>query len=297
MTFTLRQLRYFFVLAQELHFGRAARKLNISQPPLSASLRQLEDSLGAQLLNRSSRDVSLTPAGVAFFERIAAPLSQLNEAQNIPQLLKQGEARTLRIGFVGSMIFRGFNQLLADYRIRNPLVRLELLEMNSAQQIDGLEKGNIDVGFIHAIPLPAGLAAQELMNERFVCAVSGQHRFSARERISLSELVGETVLMFSREHATYYHDHILGFLQRAGIEPFAGYTLRDWFTVLALTGQNMGVSIVPHSLTKVGISNVTFIELEEKDARHRVLHIWNKAGSSPVQNDFLDIVRDFYACH
>lgn len=294
MGFTFRQLHYFLVLAEELHFGRAAQKLNMSQPPLSASLRQLEDGLGVQLFERNSRGVRLTPAGVAFVERITPALNQLHEAEQAVRLIAKGTIGTLRIGFVPSMIFRGLPQLLANFRVRNPLIQLELLELNSAEQIERLERCQIDVGFIHASPLPGGIATTSLVDEWFVCCVSRQHRLASRQRISLEELSGETVIVFSREHAAHYHDRIVGLLRDADVEAYHGYNLRHWFTILTLIGQGMGVSLVPQCLARAGIENVVFIELAERRARHQASCIWREVDTSHAQVGFLSMVKDFF---
>lgn len=299
MSFTFRQLRYFLVLAEELHFGRAARRLHISQPPLSASLRQLEDSLEVQLLDRSSKSVRLTPAGALFAARVSAALGQLDEAREVTREAAGGTMGTLRIGFVPSMIFRGLPQMLKGFTQRHPHIALELQELNSARQIARLAGSDrdgraIDVGFIHACPLPAGMMEQVILNERFVCCVSHEHRLAGRRRIALKELRGERVLVFSRTYAAHYHDRIVGLLRASGAEPDLSHEVSHWLTVMSLVSQGFGVSLVPHCLTRSGLADVSFIDVVEKDAHHDTCCIWDARAASQARQAFLDQVGSFY---
>lgn len=299
MNFTFRQLRYFLVLAEELHFGRAARRLNISQPPLSASLRQLEEDLGVQLLDRTSRSVRLTPAGKLFAARVSAGLGQLDEAWEVTREAASGTMGTLRIGFVPSMIFRGLPQMLRAFTERHPHIALELQELNSARQIARLAGGDregraLDVGFIHACPLPTGMAERVILDERFVCCVSHTHRLARRRRIGLRELKGETVLVFSRAYAAHYHDRIVGLLRAAEVEPELSHEVSHWLTVLSLVSQGIGVSLVPQCLVRSGFTDVAFLDVMEKDARHDTCCIWDARADSLTRSAFLEQVGTFY---
>lgn len=299
MNSTFRQLRYFLVLAEELHFGRAARRLNISQPPLSASLRQLEEELGLQLLDRSSRSVRLTPAGKLFASRVAAALGQLDEAWEATREAASGAMGTLRIGFVPSMIFRGLPQMLKGFTERHPKVALELQELNSARQIARLggtdrEGRALDVGFIHACPLPDGMQQKVILDERFVCCVSHTHPLARRRRIALRDLRGETVLVFSRAHAAHYHDRIVGLLRAAEVEPDLSHEVSHWLTILSLVSQGIGVSLVPHCLVRSAFTDVAFLDVAEKDARHETCCIWEARTPSVTRDAFLDQVAAFY---
>lgn len=276
MAISLRQLRYFLVLSEELHFGRAAARLNISQPPLSAGLRQLEDDLGVKLFDRDSRGTRLTTAGVEFSERVAQILGQLEAAQVAVTNVAKGPTGTLTVGFLPSMIFRHFSQVLQSFSAQNPDVRVEIDELNSSRQIDGLLRREIDVEFIHAMPLPDGLHWHTLERERFVCCLPRGHRLVTRARVSLRELGGEKLLIFSRRDAPHYHDHIASLFRDADLEPYDAFRLQHWFTTLALVAQGMGIAIVPQSLTRTNAvaADVAFVELEEEGAFHELQLVW-----------------------
>lgn len=145
----LRHLRYFSALADELHFGRAAQRLAISQPPLSVAIRQLEDAVGARLFERNSKEVRLTPAGLALRESARRLLRQVDEMALQARDIAAGTSGRLRVGFVGSMLYRGLPQALRAFQTSHPRVRVSLSEMNSAEQVMELLHDRLDLGFVH----------------------------------------------------------------------------------------------------------------------------------------------------
>lgn len=282
MAVTFRQLKQFLVLSQELHFGRAAAKLNISQPPLSASLRQLEAHLGFALMERSSKAVRLTPAGAVFAEHAARILGALDSARAIATQAAAGAAGELNVAFVPSMLFRDLPARLKAFQDRQPGVGLNLMEMNTTRQIEGLLEHRVDVGFVHAVPFPGELADHTVETERLVCCLPRQHRLARKSRIRIAELSGERVMMFSRTFAAHYHDKISGLLRAAAITPDSRFHIQHWFTVVALVAQGMGVSLVPASLARSVFSNVAFVEIEERNAEHDVSMIWRRDDQNPA---------------
>lgn len=299
MSISLRQLRYFVVLAEELHFGRAAARLNISQPPLSAGVRQLEEDLGVKLFDRDSKGTRLTSAGVVFSERVAKILGQLDAAKLAVGNVAGGKEGRLVVGFLPSMIFRNFSRVLSSFSEEYPKVKLGIDELNSSRQLDAIQQHTIDVGFIHELPLPPGISHHTLERERFVCCLPRGHRLVTRNRISLRELAGERILIFSRRDAPYYHDHIAALLRSSNLEPHSDFLLQHWFTNLLLIGQGLGISIVPQSLARSQIASgdVVYIELDEEHAYHELQLIWRASdideASSPVA-EFITLVKRFY---
>nr|WP_321507107.1 LysR family transcriptional regulator [uncultured Celeribacter sp.] len=290
MAITFRQLQYFLALAEELHFGRAAERLHISQPPLSASLKQLEHTLGFPLMERTNRVVRLTPAGAVFANHARRILGQLSVAEASAAQTAHGGSGTLRVAFVPSMLFRHLPARLRGFRDAHPNVDLILKEMNTARQVEALSKHEIDVGFIHAIPLPPEIDHQTLETERLVCCLPRDHRLATRSRVRLGDLAGERVLVFSREFAEHYHDRIVALLRAAGIAPYPNYHVQNWFTIVALVAQGMGVSLVPKSLGSSTFSDVVYVEIEEADAQHQVSLIWNKADAPGTVAPFVRFI-------
>lgn len=295
MAMTLRQLRHFLVLAEELHFGRAAERLNISQPPLSASLRALEEELGVRLMERGGRTTRLTEAGVVFADRAARVLGQLASAREAVALVAGGAAGAVSVGFVPSMVLRDLPRLMTEFEEGHPGVELRLAEMNSADLLQGLESHDIDLGFMHSVPLPDGVAHAEIRSERFVACLPRGHRLAARSRIGLGELAGERVLVFSRDYAAHYHDRIVGLLRAAHVEPHLEFRIRSWFTIVALVTQRMGVSVAPQALARVGATDAVFVELDEPEAQHGITLVWRSGELSDAARSFLAAARAFYS--
>src|SRR5256885_186761 len=157
----LRQLRYFLVLAEELHFSRAAQRLSISQPPLSVAIRQLEEELGAQLFERTSKEVRLTAAGKHLRVQAQDIMEQAQRVRQDMRAIADGVQGRIRLGFVGSAIYRGLPEALESFRARHPLVRIDMLELNSAEQIAGLQQERLDLGLLHATRPAPGLQRSE----------------------------------------------------------------------------------------------------------------------------------------
>lgn len=296
MAISLRQLRHFLVLAEELHFGRAAERLHISQPPLSASLRNLEQELGTQLMERGGKSARLTPAGAVFADRASRILNQLDAAKEAATLASLGATGSVAIGFVPSMILRNLPRLLTEFEQSHPDIRLRIEEMNTSSQIERLRAQDIDLGFIHTVPPPDGMAALELEQERFVACLPRGHRLAGRSRIALGELAGERALVFSRDYAAHYHDRIVGLLRAAHVEPHLDFGIRNWFTVLALVAQRMGVALVPSSLARWETGDVVFLEVREAEAQHGVAVVWREGELSASARFLLAAARTFYAC-
>lgn len=291
MAITFRQLQQFLVLSKELHFGRAAKRLNISQPPLSTSMKQLEATLGFLLLHRGKRGVRLTPAGAVFAEHSARILGQLDAARALAEQQAKGAAGTLAISFVPSMLFRNLPRTLRNFEETYPSTELDLHEMNTNRQIEVLLQGKADVGFIHAVPLPAEVCFHRLDVERLVCCVPRQHRLAGRSRISISDMAGEKVLVFAREFAAHYHDRIVALLRAGDVEPYTPYRVQHWFTVIALVSQGMGISLVPRSLARSALADVIYIEIEEPNAEHEVQMIWQARGNNDLTDTFVRYVQ------
>lgn len=291
MAITFRQLEQFLALSEELHFGNAAKKLNISQPPLSASLRQLEETLGFALMTRTNRSVQLTAAGVIYASHAARILGQLNQAQAIAAQTAKGTTGRLAVSFVPSMLFRHLPSALRRFQEAYPKIELILHEMNTAGQIEGVAQHRLDVGFIHGAPLPDEIEEHLIETERLVCCLPRGHRLSGRSRIAIKQLAGEKILGFSREYAESNYDQIAELLRESKLALFDSYKLRNWFTIVTLVGQGMGVSIVPQSLARSNFGNVSYVEIEGPQAEHRVSMICLSEARNDVVLEFLRFVK------
>lgn len=212
-----RLLRYFIAVAEERHFSRAAARLHISQPPLSYAIRQLEDNVGARLLARTSRHVELTAAGQVLYREALTLLRQAEDVRMLVQRVDAGLRGRLRIGFVGSMLYRGLPALLASMRAELPDVEHVLTELNSHDQIEAVRRGEQDLGFIHANPVPAGVAARDLLAEPFVVCLPQSHPLAGRPSLALAELAADDFVFFARAASPSYYETVLSLCVGGGL--------------------------------------------------------------------------------
>ncbi|WP_213952736.1 MULTISPECIES: LysR family transcriptional regulator [unclassified Variovorax] len=287
----LRHLRYFTVLAEELHFGRAARRLSISQPPLSVAIRQLESSVGARLFERNSKEVRLTPAGEALRASAQTLLRQADEAALEARDVSQGSAGRLRIGFVGAMLYRGLPQALAAFQSAHPAVRVSLSELNSGQQIAELMHDHMDVGFVHTSRIPAELRHVLLMSEPFAACVPAGHRLARRRTLDLASLRNEPFVLFSREASPDYHERILSICAGAGFRPEVRHEVRHWLSVVSLVSQGMGVALVPTAIQHAALRGAVFRPLEDDVPGSDAYCVWRSGPDNAVVQNFLRVVQ------
>lgn len=287
----LRHLRYFVVLAEELHFGRAARRLAISQPPLSVAIRQLEDSVGARLFERNSKEVRLTPAGQALQSSARRLLKQAEEAAIEARDVSRGLVGRLRIGFVGSMLYRGLPQALAQFRAAHPAVRVTLAELNSGEQVNELMHDRLDVGFVHNSRLPPELRHLLLVSEPFVACLPVGHRLAKRRTVALASLSNESFVLFSRNASPDYHERILAICASGGFRPEVRHEVRHWLSVVSLVSQDMGVALVPSAMRFAALRGAVFRPLEEEVARSDAYCVWREGAANVVVQNFVAMAR------
>lgn len=273
----LRHLRYFSVLADELHFGRAAQRLAISQPPLSVAIRQLEESIGARLFERNSKEVRLTAAGAALRESARQLLHRSEEIVREARDVASGSAGHLRIGFVGAMLYRGLPQALRAFRRRHPGVRISLMEMNSAEQMAELLHDRLDLGFVHTHRMPQGLQQRLLLTEPFVCCLPARHALARRRVVAIADLQAQPFILFARSASPDYHERILSICAGAGYQPEVRHEVRHWLAAVSLVSQDMGVALVPEALKRSVLKGAVFRPLQEAVAQSEAYGVWRSA--------------------
>ncbi len=262
-----RHLRYFLVLAEELHFGRAARRLGLSQPPLSLNIQQLEVSVGARLFTRSSKAVALTAAGLAFVPAARALLDQSTQAANLARDVGRGMAGSLTIGFAGTLLYSGLPAILARFQAAHPLLRVVLKEMSSSEQLIELTHDRLDVGFAHTSRVPPELSQILVASQAFVACLPRGHALAQQRTLPLKQLDGEPFAVISRTVSPDYHDRILATCARAGFVPEIRFELQHWLSVVALVSRGMGVALVPQALSLSAMPGALFIPLDDVSAR------------------------------
>ena len=267
------QLRYFIAVAEQLHFGRAAASLHISQPPLSRAIRALEERLGMALFVRNRRKVELTPAGVRLLEDARRTLGQLERTVLELRGMASGERGRLRIGFVSLADYGVLPSLLKSYKAARPGVQLALREMLSPEQSLALAAGELDFGLLlPPVSEIEGLEHLVVQRERFVVALPARHRLAAGHgSLAMSELAGESFVMVPREIAPGLYDIVSGLAARAGFSLNVAQEAIQMQTVVSLVSSGLGAAVVPGSLANLGRRGVVYRRLSD---RHPMLELW-----------------------
>lgn len=289
-----RQLRYFVAVAEELSFSAAARRLHISQPPLSLQIKAMEEELGALLLKRDKRNVELTEAGALLLDEAKRALAHLDRMQEIVRRAAHGEAGEIRIAFTASVpMFDAFSDLLRNFRERHPGIVTDLSHMSTAQQLDALAARSIDVGFLRPSPLffpPGGITVRELWKDNLVAVVPSSHPLTRSNRpIPVKALAQETFILFRRGLGCGLSEHIGMLASRAGFAPRVLQEAREGATIMSLVATGMGVSILPEIYAKTGIPGVVFRRLDTDDAASRLLLAYRSDDDSPLRKRFVDM--------
>lgn len=289
----LRLLHYFVTLAEELHFGRAAQRLCISQPPLSVAIKQLEQELEAQLFERSSKGVRLTAAGEHLLVKARQLLTLSHRAAQETRDVARGTVGHLRLGFVGSSLYRGLPQALLRMQQTHPQVRVDMLEANSAEQILGLQQLRLDVALVHSIQPPEGIASQLIVEEPFVVCLPDQHPLcaSASTNIDLAQLKDDRLILFSNLVSPTYHRRIYEMCQAHGFAPEVRHEVRHWLSVISLVSLGQGVALVPAALERVGLPRLVFRPLRGEHPSSEMLAMWRNAPANPLVQALLAHLR------
>ncbi|MDB5747249.1 MAG: LysR family transcriptional regulator [Massilia sp.] len=293
MTVDLRQLRFFMTVAEELHFGRAAERLHMTQPPLSQAIAAFEEALGTPLFLRSRRQVALTPAGGALLPEARR---LLDAAASLPELVRRaaaGEAGRLALSFVTPADYSVLPPLLRDYSAAFPAVQLVLQEATTDVQIDDLLQGRIDAGLVIP-PLPDKASERldylTLLEEPLVlCLPTGVVKGSGP--VELAALPHLPLIIFPRKSAPALHDAILSCFHDAGIVPTIGQEAIQMQTIVSLVSAGMGLALVPQSVSNLMRPGVEYRALGGRSPLVELGVCWRRDSVSPVLRGFLELLR------
>jgi DNA-binding transcriptional LysR family regulator len=291
----LRHLRYFVAVAEELHFGRAAARLRIAQPPLSRQIRDLEREIGAPLLSRTKKRVALTPAGRAFLPEARLAIAQAKRAKRAALSAARGEMGELRVGFVEAATYSGvLPGVLRHFRKHLPDVGLELFEMSSFQQAEALRQGRIDLGILHSPPPDADrwLRLERVLEDRLVVALPRGHHLAKRSRLALRALAPEPFLLFPRYAAMVLYDRIIAACRDAGFSPSVVQEAAQMQTIIGLVAAGLGVALVPASIVQLRRPGVVYRPLRDLAVDMGTWAVWKVDDASVVRERFLSVVRE-----
>jgi DNA-binding transcriptional LysR family regulator len=293
----LRHLRYFTAVAKELHFGRAAKQLNIAQPPLSQQIQNLEAELGVALFDRSSRPIKLTEAGRALRGRARNILDEADHAAEEARRIGQGQIGRLVIGFMSTATLTHLPLVLRTFRTDYPDVDIALVQMTSGEQLDEIAAGRIDIGFISLNPdtqpvIANGveLVLETAWRETLAAALPPTHRLAERSKVALGELAKETFIGLPRHQHTAYFDQVIDLCLGAGFSPQIHQQVSQLPAALALIAANCGIGLMPRSLSRAWTPLVAFVPLRE-GSQIAVNTIQRRDNRSPVLEAFLGSLR------
>lgn len=294
----LRQMRYFVAVAEELHFGRAARRLNIAQPPLSQTIRRLETDLGVDLFDRTRRSVDLTPAGRVFLQEARRTLMQAELAGKMARRAGS-KVSEVRVSFIGQALFRILPELLVRYRVAAPNVHVRLLENSSAEQLAGILAGDFDIGIVSSVGVTLTSECDSLIVERapFVAAVPADWPVAKAKAISPADLARLPFISPPRQYAAM-STNLASMFQDIGLMPQVTQEATQVSTVLSLVGAGLGCSIVMATALLTRAHNVSFLPLIDHKplAQWQVMMVWHRDQIGDLGKDFIQFtsahVRD-----
>jgi len=290
---SLLQLHAFAVLAEELHFGRAAERLGIAQPPLSQQIRRLENRVGHRLFDRGPGRVGLTPAGRELLPSARRALDELAHGLATARRTGAGLAGRLRVGFAASLALTILPGVLAASRQRYPQVELDIREMSTAAQVAALRAGALDIGLVREPEDDPGLTAEPILSEELIAVLPSGHPLAAGSAVRVSALAGEPFVLLPRAAGPGLHDRIVGVCTAAGFVPRVAQHAVEWLTVAALVEAGAGVSIAPAGVARIRLDGVETPRLVEPDgARTTVAACWRREDRNPLVHQLVAILRE-----
>ncbi|MGO8309663.1 LysR family transcriptional regulator [Rhizobium ruizarguesonis] len=288
----LRHLRYFLAVAEEGNFTRAAGKLGIGQPPLSQQIRDLEREVGAALFHRVPHGAELTAAGAAFLGEAKASLAAAEKAKLVAQSANRGETGRLSLGFTASSAFNPVvSTTIRRFRARWPEVQLSLTEMNTLALMQKLERGELDATFMRpGLDDPAGIRLRRLPDEPMVIALPASHPLARRSKLPLAALVDEPFILFPRLVGLSLYDDVVLASRKAGFELTVAQEAPQISSVVNLVAADLGVSIVPASISQIKLEGVAYRPIEGPPAVARLALAILKTHRSPVTENLMSLL-------
>ncbi|MCC5474771.1 LysR family transcriptional regulator [Streptomyces barringtoniae] len=287
----LPQLHAFVVLTEELHFGRAAARLGIAQPPLSQQIRRLEERVGYALFDREPGRVRLTPAGGALLPAARQALAGLADGLAAARAVGSGRSGRLRIGFAASLALTVLPGLLRDFRRRFPDAHLDIREMTTAPQLDALRDRTIDIGLLREPPADVSeLGFRTVFSEPFVAVLPAAHPLAAQRTVRPAQLADERFVLLPRAVGPQLYDRITGLCEEAGFTPRISQHAVEWQTVCALVETGLGVSVAPASIRRIRLRGVAFRRIAPGTARTRVAVAWRTSDRNPLIAPLLETI-------
>jgi len=293
-------MRHLVAVAEELHFGRAAQRLNMAQPPLSQSIKRLEDELGVQLLERSRSGVSLTHAGQVFLEEARRTLMQADLTKEVTLRAANAGANAINVSFLGPAMFRLLPPVLAQHRAQYPEVAIRLTSLTSPKQMIGIMEGRIDVAFLHpSIDLIEGADSMIVERCRRVAAIPEDWDIAAREEVTLRDLAEYPLIMAPRHEAPARVAALMNAFREVGTSPNVVQEAMQTHTVLSLVAAGIGAGMVMETASLVGVKGIAFRPVVDMPSSigWEIAMVWHPHHASNAAKQFMEHVKSYCADH
>jgi len=290
MDLTIEQLRSVLVLAEHLHFGRAAAALYVSQPALTKQIRKIENTLGGPLFLRKPRQLTLTRAGKVLVEHARSLLRDTQLAIDVSRSAMRGEAGLLRIGFGFSSLAIGLPKIIQQFRARFPRVHISMRELSTPSQLEELENHTLDIGFARLPVSAVAISVVSLFSDRLVLAVGPGA--AKKVRGGLRSFAREPFVLVARSASSSLHDHILRTCHAAGFLPRIVQEVGELFTVLRFVQAGAGVALVPYSCRIMNVPSIRYLEAGVQEVQWKVgVAFHGSSASDPAVRNFVSVVR------
>lgn len=302
----LRHLKYFVVVAEELHFGRAAARLCMTQPPLSNQIQQLEEDIGVKLFNRTKRKVELTDAGKVFLQEIKKTLKQAEESVKAAQQVQKGDISTLSIGFESLSMYNMFPKIIREYRKKFPNISITLHELSSSEQVKRLQENHIDIGLLYSTSIGTNdeLELEPIHHMPCTICLPKGHPLANKSRITINDLRDESFVFISRGVCPTLYDNFLSLCQNAGFSPQILQEVTGYQNLIGLVAAGIGITLLPMAIEQVyqseviykKIYNVNFITglafaYKKNKPSEKVLNFMHLAINTLINNDKAKIIK------
>ncbi|MGW1028730.1 LysR substrate-binding domain-containing protein [Streptomyces sp. NPDC002577] len=287
--FTLTQLTSFVAVAEELHFTRAAERLRMTQPPLSRQIRQLENDLGVQLLNRTNKSVQLTPAGRAFLVEARGILRRSEHAALAVRQVSTGQAGSITIGFTAASAYSTLGTLLRTAREAMPRAEIVLREMVTRDQLAALANNSLDLGLIRPSVTGPDLLSKPAVREQLLAALPTGHALTERTgALKVTDFEGQELLMYSPTEARYFHELLISIFRTARVTPVYSQYLSQVHSILALVNCGLGAALVPEAAAQLRYADIIFkpVELPIPEPVELDL-VWRRNNDNPALHALL----------
>jgi DNA-binding transcriptional LysR family regulator len=287
-----RLMQSFVAVAEELHFGRAATRLHISQPPLTKQIQQLEQVMGVRLLERNKRKVELTAAGRIFLDEARTLLAQTGQAVERARRADRGETGRLAVGFIDAAIYSVVPDVVERFTARYPDVELSLTDLRIPQQVQLVAERQLDLGFVHPPITHDGLQIESILVEPLIVALPQTHRLAAEPDIDLADLAPEALIQFPRSINPTLYDEIVDLCRSSGFSPRIVREATPKQTIIGLVSVGLGVSLLPACLQNLRRDGVVYRAIRGRTLSIDTSVIYRREQPPPVLAAFLEVMRE-----